>query len=398
MENPILYLPSIVSQSCFTDAGGEMVDLKKIEIDYFYLMLFLYTKELLSETPNLLIKDGKRYYFDESIPYKSVEIELSDFHKYGVVQNHKYENLKLFIENLSKLFINTNILRKNKDKDIETIKVIDTHSWDSTLLTISFTKKFVKELIGVKDFFMKVDLTNLFELGGTKSKSIYLLLKDYSNSGNKNIKSDELKLLIGNIPQKSTFDKIINEINEKTDIKISYTVEGIRKKVYKFTIRRKSNPKSKNTKKEIDTEVMDKSKKRLQKMKQKGVKIQDEEAYVHGIYNNEMKKQNPIPREKTDSDIELENFIAESMAFLNLNEEIDYKKKNYLMLSVGNQDFFIQNDYRLLSKFKIYDMKTETNNSSETLEFIYNNKVERNIFTAQGNGIKDCEIILIKPL
>ena len=119
MKNPILHIPSVISQSCFTDVDGGVVDIKESEINYFYLLLFLYTEELLKQTPNLLLKNGNRYYLNELIPFESVKIELNEFQQYGVVDNHKYDGVKQFIDNLSELFININLFRKNKDKDVE---------------------------------------------------------------------------------------------------------------------------------------------------------------------------------------------------------------------------------------------------------------------------------------
>jgi hypothetical protein len=121
MGNPMLYIPSAISQSCFTDKDGEVVSLKEKEIDYFYLLLFLYQERLLNQTPNLLVESGDRLLLDDEKEFSSVEIELNKFHEYGVVDNYKYDQLKTFIETLSGLTININVLRKNKERKIEEI-------------------------------------------------------------------------------------------------------------------------------------------------------------------------------------------------------------------------------------------------------------------------------------
>lgn len=369
MIKPILHIPSVISQSCFTNTKGDVVDLKRYEIDYFYLLLFLYREELLKQTPNLLLRDGNRYYFNELIPYKSVKIELYEFHQYGVVDNYKYDELKIFIDNLSKLSINTNLLRKNKDKDIETIKVIDTHSWNSTLLTLNFTKEFVKELIGVEKFFMEVDLTFLFNLNGEKSKSLYLVLKDYSKIGNKNFTKDKLSLLIGKIPQKDRFEKIRDEINEVTDIKISYDVVGVKKKDYKFKINYKINlktsskSKTSKSKDEINTEVMEKSKKKLQQMKDKGVKIENEDGYLKTIYYGEMEKITPSYTQKR-----LDTWIEECKKEYLIDKT--NSKIPFIGITNGNNEIFINDDYLLTNSLDYY-----SKNPTETIVEM-NNKLQ----------------------
>lgn len=368
MKNPILHIPSVISQSCFTDVDGELVDLKRNEINYFYLLLFLYREELLNQTQNLLLRDGDRYYFNELIPFDSVEIELNKFHQFGVVNNHKYDGLKKFIDNLSELFINVNLFRKNKNKDVECIKLIESHSWDSTLLTINFTKEFVKELIGVEKFFMEVDLTNLFNLKGEKSKQLYLLLKDYYKSGNKNLSDEELNILIGKIPQKKRFEEIINQINDITDIKVTYEVVGVKRKTYKFKIRskvdlKKTKKKSQQPKVEVDTEIIERNKKKIQQMKSKGKKFDNEEGYLQTMIKNDVEKSKP-----STSQTELDELINRiKNEFEGKFDRDCVKIPIFCFYDSGytHLPIFINEENKLTDNFEIF-----TSNSLETLNVI----------------------------
>lgn len=402
MGNTILHIPSVITQSCFveTDKDDQIIDMLKTEIDYFYSLLFLYREQLLEQTHNLLLKNGKRLILDKSATIESVEIELNKFNRCGFIDNSKYDGMRTFIKKLSTLSININLLRKDKQRGVETIKVIKSHSWDSTMLTIDFTKEFIEELIGIEKFFMEVDLSYLIKLSGGKAKSLYLVLKDYSKIGNKNFTKDELMLLIGKIPQKAVLEEIIEQINDKTDIKVSYVEEGVKKKIYKFKINHKVNLKAVSksrdkTKKSIDSEVMKQSKHKLQQMKDKGQKIGNEEGYLKTIYDNEMEKILPKEVVKSDSEMELERWIETKIDALKTEGSIDYRHNNYLVLKVKNSDIDRIEELFILDDYKIYDrMDYEKNNSittdsESTMEFIDIFDVKEGVFCSYGQTIRN---------
>lgn len=400
MKKPILHIPSVISQSCFTDEKGEVVDLLESEINYFYLLLFLYREKLLQQTPNLLLRDGDKYYFNEMIKYNSVEIELIEFQKYGVVSNHKYKKLTTFINNLSKLFININLLMKNKDRGYDVIDIIENPSFNSTTLSINFTKKFIKEIIHTDKFFMDVDLTNLFKLDGRKSKLLYLILKDYSKVGNKNLSNDDLMIIIGKIPQKIIFDETILQINQLEDIKVSYTVDGYRKKIYQFKINHKVNIKSTSKpKEEIDIDVMEKSKKKLQQMKDKGKKFDNEEGYLKTIYQNEIEKYKPKPpKKKSEDDLKVEEWIQTEILKLKNNNSIQFNHNNYLVIELNGNEFFIDDDYKIYNRMDFEKQNPKTSSSELTLRFfeLYSDEISTNVFCGYGNYLKDKTLTHIK--
>jgi plasmid replication initiation protein len=419
MEKPTLHIPSVLTQSCFIDPNGEVEELKATEIDYFYLLLFLYREELLQQTPNLLLKDAKKYYFNEMANYGSVDLEMIEFQNFGVVSNSQYKDIKSFINKLSELFIRTNLFRKNKDRDIETIKVVGSHSWDSTLLTINLTKEFVALIIHIEKYFMKVDLTNIFKLSGAKSKRLHLMLKDYSKSGKKDLRKNELELLIGKIPQLKVFAEIKNQINTATDINISIGIEGIKKKKYKFIVKNKVNPKStqkqsKSTpskqKDEIDAALMDKCKQKLEQRKNKGgEKIYNDEAYLKKIYDDKKDKLNStIPKEveKTEADIRLENWINEKIKKLKSEKCIKYSHNNYLFLKIGGEkkgrveEYFIGDDYKIYNRANFERNNPITDDSVLSMKFIdYYYDVgflEEDVFCSYGQTISNTSLTKIE--
>jgi len=401
MKNPILHIPSVITQSCFVDSDGEIIDLLSTEIDYFYALLYLYREQLLEQTQNLLLKNGKRYLLNQSATIEAVEIELNQFQRCGAVANFKYDGLRQFIDNLSELSISINLLRKNKDREIETIRIIDSYHWDSTLLTIKFADDFVNELIGIEKFFMEVNLTHLLKLSGGKAKSLYLILKDYSNVGNKNFTKDELILLIGKVPQTSVLNGIVEQINEKTDIKVSYSVEGVKKKKYKFKINHKVNLKSTlkgkaKTKKSINVEVMEKSKKQLQQMKDKGQKIGNEKGYLKTIYANEMDKLNrptDIEVEKTKAELALEQWIDTTIDELKSEGRVNFNHNNYLVLKAHNmkmdrtEELLIGDDYKIYNRMDWERNSPITIDSESTMDFINEYEIKKDVYCAYGQTI-----------
>ena len=257
--------------------------MKPKEIDYFYLLLFLYREKLLQQSPNLILKAEKGHKLDEVAMPSSVCIYAILFNDYGVVANHQYDGLKAFIEKLQYLSIKVNIFGKDKTMGTPTIKMVEALSWISNEITIAFADEFAKMIAYAAKPFLRVNLNNLFELSGGKTKLLYLLLKDYSRSGKKNLTKSQLEQLLGNIPQKSLFEGIRDQINEQSNIRFSYeTVRKEKQKLFKFKI-------NYLTKKEDEpedvpnAEVMEKSKQQLQQMKDKGTKIRNEEGYLRTI-------------------------------------------------------------------------------------------------------------------
>lgn len=88
--------------------------------------------------------------------------------------------------------------------------------------------------------YVKLDLLIVRGLTSKHSVALYELMKDYQSIGKKRCEIDEFRRLMGIKPgQYSIFtmlkhrvlDVAVNEINEKTDIKVGYTLENVGRKV-----------------------------------------------------------------------------------------------------------------------------------------------------------------------
>lgn len=218
-------------------------------------------------------------------------------------------------------------------------------------------------------------------------------------------------LLIGKVPQRSVFDGIIKQINDKTDIKVSYDVEGVKKKKYKFKINHKVNLKSSEkskaktktkTKKSINVDVMEKSKQQLQQMKNKGQKIVNEEGYLKTIYDNEIERLNPKEVVKSDSDTELERWIKVTVDKLKKDGSVNYVHNNYLVLKAKNaqidriEKFLILDDYKIYNRMDWQRISPMTTDSESTMDFINEYEIEEDVFSSFGQTIRNATHIQIK--
>ena len=361
MEEPRFFIPSVITQSCFVDTDGNVVELKPKEIDYFYLLLFLYRKKLLQQSPDLITKADIGHLLNENAMPSSVCIYAVSFNDYGVVVNHQYDGLKAFIEKLQHLSIKVNLFGKNKKSGTPTLKMVDSLSWENNEITIAFADKFAKMIAYAAKPFLRVNLNKLFELTGGKAKLLFLLLKDFSKIGHKNLTKKQLEQLLGSVPQKSLFDGIRDQINGQSNVRFSYeTVREEKQKIFQFKINYLSK-KEDESEDEPNAEVMEKTKQQLQQMKDKGTQIRNEEGYLRAIYDCEMKKLE-VANEKNEIDKILEAMKCDV-------DEGSYKHNEIPMVAIWNKisemPMHIDDEYRLADPFNIY-----TKNSVETLNKI----------------------------
>jgi len=359
MERPVLHIPSVITQSCFVNDADDVIQLTPKEIDYFYLLLYLYRTKLLRQTSNLLVKNENRHQLNEEAKFDSVCIEAITFNIYGVAINHQYNGLKLFIEKLSKLSIKLNMFNKDRDLGLKTIKLVDCFDWDSNVLTIRFVDDFTKLIAHTVKLFMSVDLSNVFQLSSGKAKLLYLQLLDFKGTGRRYLEKDELQQLIGVVPQTSMLELIVNQINKVTDINVSCSIEGKKLKTYEFSIsyKKKFRKPSKN---EVNSELIVKSKQQLEQMKSKGKVINNEEGYLRAIYKNEIAKS-----EATDAEELIDQWVEK------IKSECEYDKNSdgvpFVVLRANQfgDQIFIDDAHRLADSFMCY-----TNTPNETLEML----------------------------
>ena len=358
MEDPKFFIPSVIIQSCFVDDDGNVVELKPKEIDYFYLLLFLYRKKLFQQSPDLLLKAEEGHQLDEESMPSSVCIYAVSFNDYGVVVNHQYDGLKAFVNKLSNLSIRVNLFGKVKKISTPTMKMVESLSWEDNEITIAFVDEFAKMIAYAAEPFLRVNLNKLFELTGGKSKLLFLLLKDYSGIGHKNLTKNQLEQLLGGVPQKSLLDGIRDQINEQSNIRFSYkTVREEKQKIFKFKINYLAKDED-EADDELNAEVFEKSKQQLQKQKDNGTQIRNEEGYLRKIYESEMKK-----LEVSDEVFEIDEILANIKSQFCIEGISDKQIPTIEICNlISHLPLHIDEEYRLADPFTKY-----SNSPKETL-------------------------------
>lgn len=132
-----------------------------------------------------------------------------------------------------------------------------------------------------------------------------------------------------------------------------------------MNLKKTSKRKLTQSKEEINTEIMEKSKQKLEQRKKKGgEKIDNEDGYLKTIYDTEMKKITP-----TDTQIELDEWIDDFKG--DIDNFVDDGKSSYtLILGIKTNDdykkHYLTDDYKLTQNN--YDWVT--NSKEETLSKI----------------------------
>jgi len=401
MNTHMLNIPSVVSHSYFT-LGGKITHLLEKEINYFYSLLYLYRNSLLNQsisTVFLKSENQKNYHLNSEFKNFEIKIELLQFNELGIVNNYSYTDLRAFLEILQQIDIKVNILGKNKTIKSTSIGIVEKYKIDKdNILHIKFTDKFVEIILHTEKYFMKVDLDILFNLSGYKSKKLYLFLKDYSNYKNQCIKISEENLikLIGNIPSKKILNEMIDSINKVhgIDMKIyNPTTNGKKLKEYRFEFKNLTQ-KSKLKKKEnlVDDKLLKQSIEITDKKIKEGKVSEDKrEVYQKTVYDNLLKTTQP--KEKSVNEIELEEYYTSIKEEIKSNNDLDSKYNHYIYFIHNDNDFYLDNDYKLF--LLGFQRKYITDNAEETLRLLRENEFEfvfKNNFHAV---IKGCDISLI---
>ncbi|MGP2656512.1 hypothetical protein ACOJTA_05645 [Malaciobacter sp. WC5094] len=394
-----LNIPTVISHSNFI-LDGEVAHIKERELNYFYSLLYLFRKNIQKQSGiTIFLKEENTTVLNPQFKNLKVKIELLEFYDICVVNNYSYSDLKVFIELLSQIKIKTNILKKNKSHNLQTIDIIETYSIDKdNILHLNLTDAFLDLFLHTEKYFMGVDLNLLFKINGYKAKRLYLTIKDYANYKNKCIviSKENLQSLIGKIPSKKIFEDTIDNLNkiEGMDMKFEYPIlNGKKLKEYRFEYKKvkKTTLKSKSTKlkEEINIKVMDEAKQKVDEQIKKGKNIENEDAYVNTIYKNEMKKiEANKPKEKSKTDLEVEELIQSEISKLKEKENIQYQYNNYLILKKRNIDYFIDDDFIIFEQRDYEKKNPKTKSSEEVLNYIdlYSEELTFGVYCANGNG------------
>ena len=372
--------PSELTQVVFfkDDDSNAMASLTSIQMDMLNLIFYKSREYFIKENIELT----------EFIPF---EIDLKTFSKeFGKYQKSEFSTLIKQLDELSNVKVVINALRKNKNMETTFTRFI--HK-----LTVSKHKNNVRKkvrlvldgeickmIFDVKKLFTKFYLKIQFSMKSKYSKLLYEILKDYQGVNTKTI---DFELLLGllNVDFENTnngtwalfnqniIKKAVKEINEKSDIYVSYEpikerINGKRLQVtkIKFDIDKQNNErleelgllKTKHSDISMDEQILYNkklviAKDRLEKAKQ-FQSINNEEAWLEKTINS-------------ITDKELEKIEEEEIALSKLKDiDIkDYTEK--LSLKYGD---LIGLDEAYLNY--VFTNKRITTSAVETLEVLEN--------------------------
>ena len=284
---------------------------------------------LLYKSRELIVKNQ----IEKVDEFFNIEIELHYFNSIlGKNTNSDYKRIVEHLTNLKRQLFVINALGKNKD--IETTVTSFVHKITFSrhkdnykkLARIILDGEIINLVINTKKYFSKMFLKIQFDMVSKYSKALYELLKDYE--GIRTITID-LQLIFGllnvDISKKtnikwSTFrpnilEKAVNEINEKSDIKVSYEpikekIPGQRKQVTKIKFNINKQPESRLQELGLIEEPItslpfyNKSKSKLDKLVKNGYNVIDEDMWIEtDIKKNE---------DRYDAEVRIDKWLKET--------------------------------------------------------------------------------------
>ena len=232
IEKLELNKPSELTQVVFTQQVKKELNIYKmsaLQIDLVNVMFYKVREEI-----------GKhKLEIDESQSSTFFEFALNDFNnmlkKYN---NNQYSEIIEQLDLLSDIKIIINSIGKNKDIDemiitrfIQEIRVSKHKKTEKKKIKLAISNTIIKRFIDVKKYFSKMFLTIQFSMKSKYSKLLYELLKDYEGI---NVKQFDLNILmdlinvseysqrVWSIFNQNILKKAVKEINNKSDIKVSY--------------------------------------------------------------------------------------------------------------------------------------------------------------------------------
>jgi len=373
--------PSELTQVVFTQQIKKELCIYKmsaLQIDLTNVLFYKIRKEIAK---NKLVIDAEA-------ASTMFEFNLSEFNDmlplYG---SSDYRQIVEQLDLLSDIKIIINSIGKNKEVDemiitrfIQEIRISKHRKTEKKKIKLAISNTIINRFVDVKKYFSKMFLTIQFSMNSKYSKLLYELLKDYEGIKVKQFEVDILQDLLNvtentqrkwSIFQTNILKKSIKEINDKSDIIVSYepikgrTEDNPRLHVtkIKFTILKQADSKLKSlglldTEPELSTEEQIKYNRkktialqRLEKSKE-FQDIENESAWIEKTINS-----------ITDSYLEEQNSIDAAKEFL---QQIDIK--NYtdkLLIKYG--DLVGLKDYCLNY---IYTDTRITNNAKETEDIL----------------------------
>lgn len=171
-------------------------------------------------------------------------VELGTIKKLSGIGRNDNKELKQSLLALVKLIIEYNILGKDKEQRgafafLSSVRIDGQRRGGIANLTFEFPT-LVLEAIKRPAMYVKLNLVIQRELNSKHSLALYEVLKDYQNLGNIRVEIDNFRRLVGveqgqykifTMLQKRVIDMAVGEINQKTDLKVSYNLEREGRKI-----------------------------------------------------------------------------------------------------------------------------------------------------------------------
>lgn len=218
-------------------------------------------KDMTIDEKRLIIVASTLVRLTEATEQKPIEVVVSEFRKFsGVDEKSAYKQMKL----ASKKLMKRSFVYDDKNGVETEVQWIIRSKYDEGLVTIFFTNEVI-QLLKVFDSlnpYTKYLKEDVLSLRLTYSIDLYHLAKKYQAMGGFTISLDDYRKELGtpksykriNNLKDNAVDPAVKEINDKTDLNISYENIKRSKEVtgLKFTIKTKPKPKIKDVKAEID--------------------------------------------------------------------------------------------------------------------------------------------------
>ena len=341
----------------------------------------------------------------------------------GTYKNGYYAIIVKNLQELSKIQVLTNILHKNKTRELTLFHFLRKISWVQDNKNISKRVKVWIEpellamFIKMKSYYTKFSLQIQLGLKSKYSKLLYEVMKDYSGSGVKNIDFEMLKALLNvDVLSKPTLNnwsnfnrdvlkRCVNEINAKSDIVLEYTPvkERIDKKLTVVSVNfniKKQKSKLINYEKEytnhefdvfivsdsdneinmkdstpIETKLIQLAQERMKDVIENGTVVKNPQKYLETVIENIRKEGNDIV-----SMIEMDNILDE------LKSQFPKKdtRTNQLMIL---ENFMGEPIVVISSNYLLYSPLTKSNITETIKETI--NKIKE--FKKSGGKFKIIE-------
>lgn len=183
--------------------------------------------------------------------FKEYTIELADFvEEFGISGNkNAYKELRIAAKELQSLFIIIKEKLADGSTDISEIPVlvkVTRNDERKSYIRVSFHPDMKPYLIDLQKKFLTYDVKNILKLASPYSIRIYELMKQYETIRERTVSLDELREYLGIKDKYSKYshlklriiDKAVTDINEHTDICLSYSElkKGRRVERLKFVI------------------------------------------------------------------------------------------------------------------------------------------------------------------